>query len=69
MTDRFPRVVGRRAGLDVTLGRSDAALIYELRQEGVRWQLISSQFGMSVDRLMRLMQRCRNDGLSWLKKP
>lgn len=69
MTDRFPRPVGRRSGLDVTLGRSDAALIYELRQEGIRWKLLSQQFGVSVDRLIRLMQRCRNDGLTWLQKP
>lgn len=69
MTDRFPRTVGRRAGLDVTLGRRDAALIYELRQEGVRWSLLAQQFGVSADRLMRLMQRCREHGLSWLQKP
>jgi hypothetical protein len=69
VTDRFPRVVGRPSGIYCLLGRAEVALIYELRQEGVRWQIISAQFGMSVDRLMRLMQRCRNDGLSWLKKP
>jgi hypothetical protein len=69
MADRFPRVAHRREGLDVALGRAEMALIYELRQEGVSWKLISLNFGVSVDWLLRLMQRCRNDGLDWLKKP
>lgn len=60
---------GRRAGLDVVLGRREVALIYQLRQEGVAWRLLADEFGMCVDRLIRLMQRCRTDGLTWLEKP
>jgi hypothetical protein len=69
VTDLAPCAVRRRRGREFKVGRSDAALIYELRQEGVCWKILSKQFGMSVDRLMRIMQRCRNDGLSWLLKP
>lgn len=69
MSDRFPRKVGPRPGLAVTLGRRDMALIYELRQEGVQWKLLSQQFGLSVYWLMRHIRRCRIEGLGWLKKP
>jgi hypothetical protein len=53
----------------MTLGRQDMALIYELRQEGVSWKLLSLHFGLSVYWLMRHIRRCRNEGLTWLKKP
>lgn len=69
MTDRFPRKVGRPSGVNCRLGRADLALIYELRQEGIQWKLISQQFGISVWWLMITFRRCRNEGLSWLKKP
>lgn len=69
MADRTPPATPRRSGVAMTLGRSDMALIYELRQEGVCWKILSRNFGLSVYWLMRHMRRCRNEGLSWLSKP
>jgi hypothetical protein len=66
MPDATP---SRRQGLNMTLGRQDMALVYELRQEGVSWKLLSLHFGLSVYWLMRHIRRCRNEGLTWLQKP
>lgn len=60
---------GRRAGLDVILGRADAALAYELYQGGASIFLIAQNFGCSPGRLYTLFARCKRDGLSWLLKP
>lgn len=60
---------GRRAGVDVKLGRADLALAYELRQEGVRNGLIASVLGCNANYLCTLLVRCERDGLSWLTKP
>lgn len=64
-----PAKRGRRAGLDVNMGRAEVALAYELRQEGVRMKLIARNFGCDEHRLYTLFARCKRDGLSWLLKP
>lgn len=60
---------GRRAGLDVILGRAEMALAYELHQEGVSLELIADNFGCNANWLCQLLNRCKRDGLSWLLKP
>jgi len=60
---------GRRAGLDVNLGRAEMALAYELHQEGVSLALIAENFGCNSNWLYQLLNRCKRDGLSWLLKP
>lgn len=60
---------GRRAGLDVNLGRAEMALAYELHQEGVEMALIAENFGVNASWLCTLLNRCKRDGLSWLLKP
>ena len=69
MTSMSDTTTSRRQGLNMTLGRHDMALIYELRQEGVAWKLLSQHFGLSVYWLMRHTRRCRVEGLAWLQKP
>lgn len=60
---------GRRAGLDVILGRAELALAYELWTDGVRIGLIASNLGVNASWLQTLISRCKREGLDWLRKP
>lgn len=60
---------GRVAGQGVMLGRSELALAYELRAEGVRNGLIAAELGCNANYLYTLLARCERDGLGWLLKP
>lgn len=63
------RTRGRRAGVDVSLGRAELALAYELRQEGVRNGLIAQELGCNANYLYTLLARCEREGLAWNAKP
>lgn len=69
MTDRFPRTVGRRSGVDCRLGRADLALAYEMYQAGCLWKHIADTFGVDRSTIYRAIKRCEQFGLAWLKKP
>lgn len=69
MTDRFPRTVGRRSGIDCRLGRADLVLAYEMYHSGYLWKRIANYFGMHDRTIYRAIKRCERDGLDWLKKP
>lgn len=60
---------GRVVGQGVVLGRSELALAYELRQEGVRNGLVAAELGCNANYLYTLLARCERDGLGWLLKP
>ncbi|MNP93501.1 hypothetical protein D3C85_60250 [compost metagenome] len=60
---------GKPVGKGVVLGRSELALAYELRLEGVRNGLIASELGCNANYLYTLLARCERDGLGWLLKP
>lgn len=60
---------GAAKGQGVVLGRSELALAYELRLEGVRNGLIASELGCNANYLYTLLARCEREGLSWLPKP
>lgn len=53
----------------MSLGRSELALAYELRQEGVRNGLIAAELGCNANNLYTLLARCERDGLGWVQKP
>ncbi|NTE96717.1 hypothetical protein [Agrobacterium tumefaciens] len=63
------RARGRKKGEMLKLGRSDLALAYELRQEGVRHGLIARNLGCNPGYLYTLLVRCELIGLSWNNKP
>lgn len=69
MTDRFPRVVGRRSGIDCRMGRADLALAYEMQNSGITWRNISNVFGVHDRTIYRAIKRAEQFGLDWLKKP
>lgn len=69
MTDRFPRVVGRRIGIDCRMGRADLALAYEMYHAGVTWKNIAGVFGIHDRTIYRSICRAEQFGLAWLKKP
>lgn len=60
---------GAVKGQGAVLGRSELALAYELRQEGVRNGLIASELGCNANYLYTLLARCEREGLAWLTKP
>lgn len=60
---------GRSVGQCMSLGRSELALAYELRQEGVRNGLIAAELGCNANNLYTLLARCERDGLGWVQKP
>lgn len=60
---------GRAMGQGVVLGRSELAMAYELRQEGVRNGLIAAELGCNANYLYTLLARCERDGIGWLSKP
>lgn len=69
MSDRFPRVVGRRSGIDCRMGRADLALAYEMYHSGYIWKHIAIYFGVHDRTIYTNIKRCERDGLDWLKKP
>lgn len=60
---------GRVVGQGMLLSRSELALAYELRKEGVRNGLIAAELGCNANRLYTMLARCERDGLSWVPKP
>lgn len=69
MTDRFPRKVGRRSGVDCRMGRADVVLAYEMYYSGYLWRNIAIYFGLHDRTIYNTIKRCERDGLGWLKKP
>jgi hypothetical protein len=69
LTEAVSRGRGRRAGLDVKLGRSAMALAYEMQQDGIRMGLLAKHLGVNANHLHTLINRCKREGLGWLRKP
>ncbi len=60
---------GRRLGEKQKLGRSELALAYELRQVGIRKELIAAELGCNANYLCTLLSRCEREGLGWVSNP
>lgn len=59
----------RTRGRRNEIGRSELALAYELKQEGVEHIVVAYAMGCNPSYLYTLLARCEREGLAWNPKP